>query len=608
MNNRLIVKKDLSLRTCSNTLTFVMRLKITLLLLISAFFVPLFAQNEGLPRFETAAERLNPSPPLLPIGITTPPEEPVRAMAEWEELQALIITWNGQNTILTEIVRAAREECNVIICCENANVVAAAKSKLTSSNVDFSTNVSFLIAPNNSIWVRDYGPNCVYANDVDSLYFVDWIYNRTSRPKDDTIATSIAPLLNIPLYSTSASPTDLVNTGGNFMSDGMGTAFASSLILDENEPGNPYGVSAKNEAQIDGILSDFMGIDRYIKMTPLPHDVIHHIDMHMKMLDEETLLVGQYPAGVSDGPQIEANIQYVLSNFQSTFGTPYKVIRIPMPPEGNQYPSTGGHYRTYTNAVFVNKTVLVPFYQMQYDTTAQRIWEEALPGHEIVGINCNSIIPFFGAIHCITKEVGVPDPLRIVHQALTCQDNSLNSSGYSLSALIQHKSGITGVQVWYATDPAGPWQSQYLMQGVVPDEHWFGFIPTQPVGSTVYYYLEATAASGKILTRPLTAPEGWWKFCVTQSSATETPVSDLLDIYPNPASAMTVIPVQSSANTRGSILLFNSLGQMERVIYEGEIPAGKSQYFLDASQCTPGTHFVQFQSGTQVQMKKLMVR
>ena len=45
------------------------------------------------------------------------------------------------------------------------------------------------------------------------------------------------------------------------------------------------------------------------------YDGIHHIDMHMKLLDESTLLVSEYPTGVADGPQIEANLQYVLSNF-----------------------------------------------------------------------------------------------------------------------------------------------------------------------------------------------------------------------------------------------------------------------------------------------------
>ena len=55
-------------------------------------------------------------------------------------------------------------------------------------------------------------------------------------------------------------------------------------------------------------MNKFLGVDRYIKMNTLPYDQIHHIDMHMKLLDEETLLVGQYPPGIADGPQIEANL------------------------------------------------------------------------------------------------------------------------------------------------------------------------------------------------------------------------------------------------------------------------------------------------------------
>jgi agmatine deiminase len=567
------------------------------------------AQQTELPRFLTPEEQLlRGAFSSVPIGITTPPSSPVRTMAEWEELQAIVITWNGHNSILTEIVRAAKEECKVVICCENPNVVAQAKNKLTSSGVDFSSNVDFVIAPNNSVWVRDYGPNTVYANDVDSLYFVDWIYNRPSRPKDDTIATTLAPYFNVPLYSTSEAPTDLVNTGGNFMSDGMGTAFSSALILEENEPGNPYNVTVKTEGQIDQILSDFMGIDRYIKMTPLPYDLIHHIDMHMKLLDEERLLVGRYPPGIADGPQIEANIQYVLSNFQSSFGTPYKVIRIPMPPEGTQYPNTGGDYRTYANAVFVNKTVIVPFYQQQYDTTAQRIWEEAMPGYKIVGINCNSIIPLSGAIHCITKEVGVNDPLRIVHQPLECQDNSQNPFGYGISATIQHRSGIAGARIYYSSDPDGPWQIADMVQNTSSPSEWLGAIPSHTAGTTVHYYIQAEAVSGKTLARPMTAPEGWWKFCVTQSSATEDPLAVLQAIYPNPASAITVVPVSTVSKVQGRIAVYNSYGQEILTLFAGEIPAGQSNYFLDAGKLPSGAYWVKCQAGNQVSTQKLMIR
>ncbi|HRI58081.1 MAG TPA: agmatine deiminase family protein [Saprospiraceae bacterium] len=579
----------------------------------------LLAQVEpDLPRYPTADEKKRmklpaPSSDLtVQSGITNPPSLPVRTMAEWEELQALVITWRSQPVILTEIVRAAREECRVIICCNIQDSITAAQTRLTNAGVDISSNVEFLLVPNNSIWVRDYGPNCVYANDVDSLYIVDWIYNRPARPLDNVLPEKIADYLDVPIYTTTVAPSDMVNTGGNFMSDGLGTAFASKLILDENDPGNPYGVSVKTESDINTIMHDFMGINRFIKMDILPYDEIHHIDMHMKLLDEETLLVGEYPAGTADGPQIEANIQYVLDNYKSVFGTPYKVIRIPMPPKNNQYPNSGADYRTYANAVFVNKTVILPFYEQKFDTTAQRIWKEALPGYKIVGVDCNKIIPSLGAIHCITKEIGVADPLLIVHQELpSCMENTEWPNGYPVWANLSHRSGIEAAKIYYATNPAGPWQSVDLPFYPLDDTTWSykGYIPLQPDGSTVYYYIEGTSNSGKTLTRPLPAPEAWWSFCTKETTGTnEVPVARLLDIYPNPASAITVIPVSTTAKTVGNIRIFNTLGQYVETVFSGEFPSGPSNYFIDAGRFVSGTYFVELQTGGQTVLKKLVVQ
>lgn len=395
------------------------------------------------------------------------------------------------------------------------------------------------------------------------------------------------------------------------MSDGLGTAFSSRLILNENSPGNPYGVSVKTEPQIDAIMQDYMGIDRYIKMDPLPYDGIHHIDMHMKLLDEETLLVGKYPDGIADGPQIEANIQYVLSNFKSTFGTPYKVIRIPMPPKNGIYPDKGGDYRTYSNAVFVNKTVLVPFYEEQFDTTAQRIWEEALPGYTIVGINSNAIITSLGAIHCITKEVGVSDPIHIVHQALPCMDNA-SYSEYPVWASLDHRDGMESAKIYYTTDLDAPWQSVDLPPYLLGDTSWnhLGYIPKQAAGSTVYYYIEGTAKNGKSITRPLPAPKGYWHFCVLDSAvdAPEVQAPELAHIYPNPASAITVIPVVTQTSGSGSLRLYNALGQAVQTIHTGSFPAGASNYFIDASHFPPGTYWVELRMGAYRAVQKLIVR
>src|SRR5688500_1928883 len=50
-------------------------------------------------------------------GISTPPAFPVRTMAQWEEVQALVITWTGFPSIQAQMVNAAQDEAEVIIVC-----------------------------------------------------------------------------------------------------------------------------------------------------------------------------------------------------------------------------------------------------------------------------------------------------------------------------------------------------------------------------------------------------------------------------------------------------------------------------------------------------------
>jgi agmatine/peptidylarginine deiminase len=388
-----------------------MHLRLPLLFLFCAFILEIEAQQPTwLPRFRAPGESdqagqhriLSPSQG----AITQPPVVPVRMMAEWEELQSIAITWKTgvHNDILAEIVRAVRTECKVLIHCNSETVINQAKAHLLASGVDLSSNVQFVIARSNSLWIRDYGPSTVYAHDVDSLWLVDWIYNRP-RYNDDTLSATIAQSLNVPLYTTTLAPYDLVNTGGNVMTDGMGTAFSSKLVLEENGSNNVWGQSNHNEAAVDTLMRQFMGIKRYLKMDILPYDGIHHLDMHFKMLDEETLLIGEYPPNVSDGPQIEANIYYLLSKL-SAFGRSYRVVRVPMPSFGGQYPPYNGDpnkaylYPTYANALIVNKIILMPKYNLATDDTAQKIFEKAMPGYKVVPINCTSIVDEGGAIRC----------------------------------------------------------------------------------------------------------------------------------------------------------------------------------------------------------------
>lgn len=531
------------------------------------------------------------------------PAETVRTMAEWEELQGLAITWTGFPAILTQIVAAAKEECQVIIICQNDAVV---KNQLGAAGVDWSTGVTFVEDEFDSIWMRDYGPNTVYLNDVETLAFVDWIYNRP-RPDDDAVPEVISDALGIPIYCTTNAPTDLVHTGGNFMADGLGNAFSSDLVLDENDATNQWGTSNHSEAEVDEIMLDFMGINTYPKMESLPFDLIHHIDMHMKLLNENTLLVGEYPEGIADGPQIEANIQYVLDNYATPYGTPYKIIRIPMPPENGAYPNTNGDYRTYTNAVFVNKTILVPTYEPQFDDVALGIWEDAMPGYNVVGIECNSIIPLSGAIHCITKEIGADNPLWITH--LPLEDQSASTGTYPLEAQIKHKEGVSNATLYYKTDLAAAYTATSMTEA--GSDIWTADIPGQSSGTTVYYYIHAEANDGKEQARPMPAPEGYYQFDITGAvSTTELTLGDITmsAAFPNPASAITCIPVESPTTTAATIRLTDVFGRTVSVLFEGQLPQGESKYFLDASKLSGGTYFIELNTEVGTKSQALMVK
>ncbi len=593
-------------------------------LLITTF---VFAQDRGLPKGFAPGEREMMREYLQNLSagardITDPPNIPVRTMAEWEELQSLTIAWASYPRILKQIVAASKNDVEILILCNDQGTVSNAQSYLLSNNAGGPPlpdleNVTFLIVPYNSVWIRDYGGNTVYGNDVDSLMMVDWIYNRP-RPLDDASPVAVAEHKGIPLIRTLLPPYDLVNTGGNFHVDGRGTAWSSELVVEENEPGNPWSTgNGLTEEEIDEIKADFMGVERYIKMTALQYDNINHIDMHFRPMDEETLLVGEFPEGVSDGPQINANIEYVLSNYNSVWGTPYRVHRIPMPSSlSGGYPGWqfgNAWYRTYTNSFFTNNTYVMPVYREEFDTTAFRIIEELLPGYNIVGIDCddgnNPIIAASGAIHCITKEIGVNEPLLISHQRL--RDTDETEEDYALSAMVKHKSGIASVSVFWKTDLEDDYEEIFLDLTNPMENIWSGAIPAQPGGTTVYYYIHAEANNGKTINRPIPAPTAYFPFKVMAiTSVLENDMkTGFSEVFPNPASAITYIGVNSVATIDAHIFVTDMHGRMIQDIYQGGLVVGENKFFLDASSLSAGMYLIVLRNGLgEMETKRLVVR
>lgn len=597
-----------------------MKNSVTLFFFLMSVF--LFAQEKPYPNYvdlnEQAFEEWQnwTTPNHFKNHITEAPDVPVRHHAEWEELEAIVVTWRDPRSVLRNIIRHAKEEVKIIITYDSTHADSNYNSKLNielyllSDSISLD-NIEIIEAKNNTIWSRDYLQSTVYANDVEDRYFVDWVYERKNRHKDDTMSYVLAEYLNTPIYSMSESPTRLASAGGNFMSDGLGTAFSSNLVLENNEPFNDFDAGPHDEVAIDSIHQLFLGINRYIKFPTLEHDIIHHVDMHMHLLDEETILWGQYPEGESDGPQIEANIQFLLDNFDSPFGTPYKIERIIQPPNNNGYYPPVSHLLNYTNFIFVNKKILVPTYNIPSDSIALDFFKGYFPGYEIVGINCNQIIYRVGALHCINKEIGVKDPLWIVHQKQQdIEDNSM-LNGYEQTAFINHRSGIKEAHLYWTIDTASAYEKIEMDLINSSDNEWSATIPQQINETEIFYYIEGKANEGKVQVRPLPAPKAYYNFWVNDGPINSTePIADfeLKNIYPNPTNGTTIVPIYSNKNNIVEINLIDLMGQKIKSIFKGTINQGEYNLSFNADGFSAGIYFIQLKSSQHIFAQKIIIK
>jgi hypothetical protein len=200
-----------------------------------------------------------------------------------------------------------------------------------------------------------------------------------------------------------------------------------------------------------------------------------------------------------------------------------------------------------------------------------------LPGYQIVGIDCDNqpenIISASGAIHCITHSVGVANPLLISHNPLQDTDNT--TTDYSVVAYMNHRDGVAAGRMYWKTSLAGAYTQVNMVN--IGSNNWEGFIPAQPAGTRVYYYVEGEAATGKVLQRPIAAPEGYWSFDVFAGNVVNEEAFEF--------------SVRASQRVKAYIL--DAQGRRVEEVYSGVLSPEQSKLFFNASAFPQGVYFVQ---------------
>jgi agmatine deiminase len=323
------------------------------------------------------------------------PHLPLHLPAQWEPLEAVLITlpvifpplWAQHAAIIEAVSQVAEVEVTVPapLWANAAQLYLARRGRARFDRI------KFVLLPTDDIWIRDFGPIVGYdASGQRAVVEVTYHTHDTyPQRRDAAAAHRYAAYRGFP-----ARQIELVTEGGNLISDGAGTLLMTPQVLHSNPQ--------HTLASLEIALHEVFAFDKLIMPPRLSFETTGHVDMSVKLADAQTVLLT-----APETPTTAATLRASRELFEretNARGEHYRVFELPaLPLYFNWF--VYGIRRTYANALTVNGRVLVPTYGMPSDEAALRIYEEAMPAHEIVPIDCRAAINGGGAVHCLTREI-----------------------------------------------------------------------------------------------------------------------------------------------------------------------------------------------------------
>ena len=425
-------------------------------------------------------EEMNTPVRALNFIETPPPTGTPRFVAEFEPMQGVMIRY--PLGIPTSLVVQLANNCPVY-CIVSTSQQSSAQSSFQSAGVNMS-NVHFVNAASDSYWVRDYGPWYIFEDRNPAI--VDNIYNRP-RPNDDNMSGVFATYWDIPMYGM-----NLEHTGGNMMEDGRGHGVSDELVFNEN--GN-------NEANVRQKMRDYLGIDPYHVTIDPQGDYIAHVDCWGKYLAPDKILIAQLPSSNSHAADYDSVAAY-FARTNCCWGYPYQVYRVQEP--------GGSTLAPYTNSLILNKSVYVPLgSNSNYNQQALAVYQEAMPGYEIVGVTNNDWSIGWentDALHCRTRGVMDFNMLFVDHRDVYHGEVEWQAEYPVVSKFIAY-SGMDLKQdsllVYYSIN-GGEYQVAHMTATGEPDEY-VGYITGYQGNDTIDYYVFGADESNHRYTQPVFA-------------------------------------------------------------------------------------------------------
>jgi agmatine/peptidylarginine deiminase len=323
---------------------------------------------------------------------------PLPLAAEFDR-QSAILLGSGELVLFhpkvyVDLVTALRPTVTVLALVADDDQRQAAAELLAKARLPTDA-ARLLVAPVDTMWVRDYGPFFVRRADG-SAAVLDLDYTPVTRMqpvrrRDDRFPRAVAESLGLP-----AIDVPLRLGGGNLLTNGAGLCVSTKAALRNNLD------RSCDAGRIGCLLGRHFGATTWVYVEELEGEPTRDADMFMTFLSGDAVVVAQAdPAGDPNNAAILDDTAALLAR-QRGPGGPMKVHRVPMPPQRH------GVWRTYTNIILANGTLVMPSFSdvpAAVQDKAVRTYAALLPEWRIVPVAADSLATSEGLFHCISRNI-----------------------------------------------------------------------------------------------------------------------------------------------------------------------------------------------------------
>jgi len=294
----------------------------------------------------------------------TPPIELSRLANEWEPQQALVLSISFAEAM--EDLEIARNFASILDVAHNyLDIYVFGDQEEHKQYAHFLSLLSnhpriesirkktqFIDSRKLLRWARDFGPIFGFGTDG-HLVTIDPVYRNMIKPLEEqalVIDEPLDPLRDLfnlhgdampsevaaMLQTEFEIPVDIVRPplsmdGGDFINDGQGNVFISRQTLIRN---------GSNRSELEAIFRRYFGAQQLHILEALPGRTVPHLDMIVKFLDAETILLPDFQDSTESAVNpyhadlirkahwaIDKNERYLGEHFPK-----HKILKAPMPP------------------------------------------------------------------------------------------------------------------------------------------------------------------------------------------------------------------------------------------------------------------------------------